>query len=154
MERHEELDDRETVARLVGRYGLIECQKFGEHFYGTPIQSLREAARNSEGRSIIIKNDQYGAPEITERLNGEFDSRTIAILPETYEQLWSRLVALGRDNPVGRIAEAAVFMSQFEKVTDYALVNREYQDTQKGFECAAHDLSVVLRQHFSSKGGV
>src|SRR5690606_25679827 len=106
----EEVDEAEKISRLIARYGLVECQRFGQFHYGTPMKNLMDAANNPAKRPVIIKNDQYGAPRITERVRGEINAVTVAMLPESYSQLWERLTMLRRDNPIGRLAEAAIFM--------------------------------------------
>lgn len=67
------------------------------------------------------------------------------MLPENYRQLWERLISLKRNNPIKRMTEAAIFMTQFEAVSDYVLLNRHHSDIRTGVERTARGLIDILQ---------
>lgn len=151
MDRPSCLSEDETVDYLVDHYNLAECQRFGEDYYGTPLESLKGVANNFSKEPAIVKNDQYGVRAIRKKIGDDVSINTIAMIPESYQQLWDRLVSLRRNNPVGRIAEAAIFMTQFEEVSDYALLNRHHRSSDIGIRRTALGLVDIL-QHHTTRG--
>jgi guanylate kinase len=145
MERPKNLSAQEVIVHLMARYDLVECQLFGDDYYGTPLGNLSEALRNPTGKPVVIKNDQYGARAIKESAGNDLNIKTIAMLPENYRQLWERLISLKRNNPIKRMTEAAIFMTQFEAVSDYVLLNRHHSDIRTGVERTARGLIDILQ---------
>ena len=143
MDRIEGVVGTNEVDLLIEKYGLVECQQYCNNLYGTPLESLREAAKNQDDKPIVLKNDQHGAAQIASRIKEEMNSIIVAMFPENYKQLVER-VKSGRNDPISRLAEAAVFIIEYEDVSHYALVNREHSNSKLGAQITAHELLTII----------
>jgi guanylate kinase len=115
--------DAEIVGRLTLKYGLYECQRYGEAFYGTPAQSVEEATLAHPGLPMLLKNEVAGAEKIIKYAAGRFNVVTLALVPESYRQIWGRIN--NRDFKLGRMMEAFKFAIEAPRIANYVIRNRE-----------------------------
>ena len=148
---HHPVNQLSETKRLMAAYGLIECQLYCGNYYGTPRAAIYKAASEQKDRPIVIKNDEEGAPAIRERLQDEFNTNIVALLPSSYEELWTRLVA-GRNDPLSRLAHAALFMNRFPEIANYALFNHSNDDPAIGAQESAKALVGIISHANVAKG--
>lgn len=102
---------------------LLEWAEVHGNFYGTPRDVIDEATRN--GRDVLLEVDWQGARQIKEHYR---QAISIFILPPSIEELESRLVTRGQDEPsvIARRLLAAGGEIAHAPECEYVIINQEF----------------------------
>jgi guanylate kinase len=136
---------------------LEYARVFGKHLYGTPRQSVEEAA--NKGLELVLEIDVQGAEQVKQKLPAAVG---IFILPPAREELERRLRARGLDSEeaIKRRLDRARQEMQHYIDYDFLVVNddvdragREIQAITLGARCLRSRLSERAHKILESFGG-
>jgi len=125
---------QEEFHAMVGRGDFFEWAEVHGNHYGTSRQAIEDRIKG--GEDVVLEIDWQGARQVRERAPA---SRSIFILPPSWEELRSRLDNRGEDSPEVielRLKNAAEEMAHAPEF-DYVIINEL-------FERALFDLKAVV----------
>ena len=126
---------REEFQKLIEEDGLLEYASYCGNCYGTPRKAVME--RLERGENVILEIEVQGAANVRRM----YPEAVLAfILPPSLEELRSRLVGRGTEDPetVSRRLETALKELPFANECDYVVVNDQVEE-------AAESLRGILR---------
>jgi guanylate kinase len=142
MEKGRGSTNEEIIGDLEVRYGLLECQNHCGSYYGLPISSVEEAAADNPELPIIAKNECAGAEEITRNADGRLNVVTLALMPESYRQLFDRIQHRG--NTMSRMLDSFRYAVESRRVANYAIRNRERESAKAGVDATASQMIELI----------
>lgn len=122
---------RKEFEKMIENNDFLEYAKVYDNYYGTPRKYVQQQLM--EGRDVILEIDIQGALKVKERFDeGVF----IFIVPPTMEELRSRIVKRGTENPEVILKR---FNSAFEEINfikryNYVIVNDKIEKAVKKIE--------------------
>lgn len=107
---------------LVASDGLLEWAQFAGNRYGTPRAAIDE--HRDRGQPVLLEIEVQGARQVRRAVP---DATLIFIAPPSFEDLESRLVGRGTEDPPARAARLEAARSEMAAATefDYVLVNAD-----------------------------
>lgn len=119
---------KDEFMNLIARGQMLEYNKYGDSFYGTPKAPLYEAIEN--GKVAIVEIDVHGFMQIR---NTNTDIFSIFISPPSIEQLRERLLMRGSETP--EQIEDRIKLAEYEQtyIKHYSttIVNDSLDDAYK-----------------------
>ncbi len=121
----------EYVQRMVVKYNLIEWNvHHGGTLYGLPFTSLTDAISRNPNATVVIRTETNGAATLKRKLEGRFNLLIVGVLPDSYEQLWSRLTrSLKNKNDykdaVARFLDSVSMTNALPGLVNYYLHNHQ-----------------------------
>ncbi|HRC84846.1 MAG TPA: guanylate kinase [Thermoanaerobaculia bacterium] len=112
--------DQETFERLVAAGELLEWAQVHGQYYGTARSEVQP--RLDCGLDVLLDIDVQGARQVIAKMP---EARTIFILPPSFEDLRSRLLGRGVDDPAEidkRLSNALAEIPEFERY-QYVIIN-------------------------------
>ena len=89
---------------LIKQYNLFEYNFHYGNMYGTPLDSIKDAIRS---RKIpLYCSENQGALFMEQLLSTIFDMVTLAVIPDSLEDMEKRILAGSRNNPEKRLVES------------------------------------------------
>lgn len=128
---------QERFDEMVARGELLEYALVHGHWYGQPIQPIRENLQ--AGRDVLLKIDVQGAETVRRKLPGAI---YIFLVPGSLEELVERLTHRQTETEEQlqrRLADARYELAQKDHY-DYVVVNR-----QGHLQAAVEDLRAIIR---------
>jgi len=135
----------EYDAHLIQEYELIEHDRHFGGLYGLPKQSIHDALKIG---IPLIRTEPRGAKTIISKLKNEFNFVVTFVVPESFEQLISRIEKRG--NIEERITKAVEEIEEAPEVTNYYLYNPVEYNGRPGLaqiQQSFRDLILSLRSN-------
>lgn len=116
-------DDR-GFDQLIATGGLLEWAQFAGNRYGTPKSAVNE--RRDDGQPVLLEIEVQGARQVRQAVP---DATLVFIAPPSFDELESRLVGRGTEDPAARAARLEAARSEMAAVGefDHVLVNADVQ---------------------------
>ena len=126
---------RAEFERMIAANELLEYAEYVDNYYGTSLKAIQQ--RLDEGTDVLLDIEVQGAANVRRM----YPEAVLAfILPPSLEELRSRLVGRGTEDPetVSRRLETALKELPFANECDYVVVNDQVEE-------AAESLRGILR---------
>ena len=125
----------EEFEETIGRGGLLEYARYGDHYYGTPRDYVEQNLES--GNNVILEIEVQGAEQIMKLYP---DTVSIFLAAPTAEELEHRLVGRGSESREEITKRLMTGMKEAEKMHlyDYVLINKDLD------ECVA-ELDRIVR---------
>jgi len=115
---------------------FLEWAEYGHHYYGTPLESVRQAL--AAGETVLLKIEVQGAAQVKQKVP---DAVFIFLGPSSFDELTERLRKRGTESPVAlsrRIQQAREEFAQLPNY-DYLVINRH-----GGLRCAVEQIEAII----------
>jgi guanylate kinase len=119
---------REQFESMITNNELLEWAEYVGNYYGTPRAFVEETL--NKGKDIILEIEVQGALKVKETYP---DGIFVFLMPPSFEELRSRIVHRGTENPESLLNRMNVAKEELQMMRhyDYAVVNDEVEKAVK-----------------------
>lgn len=135
---------------LVKQYHLLEFNFHYGNLYGTPYESIKEAFLS--GRIPLYCSENQGALFMQNVLTDFCDVLTIAVVPDSLEDMEKRILTGERDNPTKRLEESLAGIREVRNIAHFIVKNpvESIEYGKSGLESVVASVKKLIAEYYYS----